>query len=127
MSGVPQFASSPVNAAVAVAVANANRDGTGTVGTLYTAPANGARIDEIAIKASVTTTAGMVRLFLHNGTTFFLWKEVPVPAITASGTVPAFEAALSNLGLILQSGWSIRCSTQNAENFNLLVTQGGEL
>lgn len=126
MSGVPQFASTPISAAVAVNVANANRDGTGTVGTLYTAPANGARVDEITIKASVTTTAGMIRLFLHNGATFFLWKEVPVAALVVSATVAGFEAVLSNLGLVLASGWSIRVSTQNAENHNILVTRGGE-
>lgn len=126
MSGVPQFASSPFNAAVTINTANANRDGTGVVGTLYTAPANGARIDEISIKASVTTTAGMVRLFIHDGTNFYLWRELPIPAIAVSGTVPAYEVIMSGLCLILESGWSVRASTQAAEAFNILVTQGGE-
>lgn len=126
MSGVPQFASSPIGAAVAVATANANRDGTGVVATLYTAPVNGARIDEITIKASVTTTAGMIRLFLHDGATYFLWREVPVTAIVASATVAAFETILSGLGLILENGWSIRVSTQNAESHNVIITRGGD-
>jgi hypothetical protein len=126
MSGIPQFAATPITDAIQVSVANANRDGTGTVGTLYTAPTNGARIDEISIKAGVTTTAGMVRLFLHDGTSYFLWKEILVPAITASATVASFETVLTNLGLILANGWSIRASTEQAQLFNIAVTQGGE-
>lgn len=126
MSGVPQFASSAISAAVAVSVANANRDGTGTVGVLYTAPVGGARIDDISIKASATTTAGMIRLFLHSGTTFYLWKEIPVAAIVASATVATFEQLLSDLALVLDEGWSVQVSTQNAEPFNILVTNGGE-
>lgn len=126
MSGAPQFASSALNAATQVVVANAARDGTGAVQTLYTATVNGARIDEITIKAAVTTTAGMIRFFLHDGTSYYLYKEVPVPAIAASGTVAAFEQILGNLGLVLEDTWSIRVSTQNAELFNILVTRGGE-
>lgn len=126
MSGAPQFATNPVNAAVQASVANTNRDGTGTIATLYTAPAGGARIDEINIKAGVTTTAGSVRLWLHDGTSFFLWKEVQVPAITASGSNPSFEATLGNLGLILEEGWGIRVATNNAELFNFIITRGGE-
>jgi hypothetical protein len=125
MASQAQFAATPINAAVQISTANTARDGTGTVAILYTAPATGARIDEIAIKAGVTTTAGMVRLFLHNGSAFFLWKEVPITAITASGTVPSFEAVLGNLALVLSSGWSIRVSTNNAETFNISVSRGG--
>lgn len=125
MSGAPQFAATPINAAAQLTVANAGRDGTGTVVTLYTAPASGARIDTINIKAGVTTTAGMIRLWLHNGTTFFLWREIVIPAVIASATAPAFEATLNNLRCILSSGWSIRAATEKAELFNLTITEGG--
>lgn len=126
MSGIPQFASSPVNAGVIINAANANRDGTGTVGTVYTAPAGGARIDALTIKAAVTTTAGMVRLFLHNGVSYYLWREISIPAITASATAAAFETTLGNLGLVLQSGWSLRASTERAEAFHITVGRAGE-
>ncbi len=126
MSTQPIFATTIVSAAVNIATANPNRDGTGTVGTLYTAPANGARIDEIKIKAKVTTTAGMIRFFLHNGTTYFLLTEVLVTAITASATVAAFETSLYELGLVLESGWSIRVATEKAESFDISIVRGGE-
>lgn len=125
MSGVPQFAASVISAGVTMTVANPNRDGTGTVSTLYTAGVNGARVDDIAIKARVTTTAGMVRLFLHDGANYYLIREVLVSAITASATVAAFETALQNLGWVLASGWSIRCCSERAEAINVAITRGG--
>lgn len=126
MSGVPQFASNPVTAGVLISVANTNRDGTGTIGTLLTAGPNGTRIDEINVKARATTTAGMIRFFLHDGTTYYFWRELPVDAITPSGTIPSFESAIGNLGLILKPGWSLRCSTHNAEAFDVTACQAGD-
>lgn len=126
MSGVPQFASNPVSAGVSISVANTNRDGTGTVATLLTAGASGTRVDEINVKARAATTAGMVRFWLYDGTTYFFWRELLIQAFTPSGTVPAFEAAIGNIGLILKPGWSIRCATNNAEPFDVTVTQAGD-
>jgi len=126
MSASPQFASTPINPHCAVSVANANRDGSGTVVLLYTAPAAHARIDDIAIKARVTTTAGMIRFFLSpDGTVFRLWKEVSVAAITASATVQSFESLLQGLGLVLSSGMRLYVSTEKGEAFDVSVTRGG--
>lgn len=127
MSATPQFASTIANAGGTVSTANTGRDGTGTLATILTAGASGTRIDDIAITAQGTTTAGMVRLFLSDGTTHRLWREIPVVAYTPSGTQPAFSSYLSGLGLLLKSGWSLRASTHNAEAFNVLVTNGGDL
>jgi hypothetical protein len=125
MSTSAQFASTPVSAAANVATANTARDGTGTITTLYTAPASGARIDDIWMKAKATTTAGMLRFWLHDGANYRLLREILVTAITASGTVASWESALQNLGIVLQSGWSIRVSTNNAESFDVSITKGG--
>lgn len=125
MSASPQFAAVAVNASQTIATANTARDGTGTIATLYTAPANGARIDDLMLKARGTTTAGMIRLFIHDGTNYHLWKEVPVTAITPSATLPSFEYPLYELGLILQSGWGLRVSTEKAESFDVTITRGG--
>ena len=125
MSTSAAFAASPVSAAVNIATANTARDGTGTITTLYTAPAGGARSDDIFMKAKAATTAGMLRFWLHDGTTYRLWKEILVTAITASGTVASWESSLSNLGLILASGWSVRISTDKAESFDVSITKAG--
>jgi hypothetical protein len=125
MASSAAFVATPINAAINLAVANTARDGTGTIGTLYTAPTAGARIDDIYIKAKVTTTAGMIRFWLYDGTTYRLFREVLVTAITASATVASFEQLLSNIGIVLQSGWSIRVSTEKAESFDISITKGG--
>ena len=126
MASNAQYASIPASAMAVISAANTARDGTGTIVTVETAGASGTRIDDIVITATGTTTAGMVRLFLHDGTNARLWREVPVTAITPSATVQAFTATLSNLALVLQTGWSLRASTHNAETFNILVTRAGD-
>jgi hypothetical protein len=126
MSTQAQYASTPRTAVGQATAANTGRDGTGTIATVFTAGASGSRIDDITITAVATTTAGMVRLFLHDGTNARLWKEVAVSAITPSGTVSAFTSSLFNQNLILQSGWSLRASTHNAEVFNVAVTRAGD-
>lgn len=126
MSTQAQYAATPATAVAQVTTANTARDGTGTIVTVETAGTNGTRIDDITVTAVGTTTAGMVRLFLHDGTNARLWREVAVTAITPSATVAAFTASLTNLGLILATGWSLRASTEKAETFNICVTRAGD-
>lgn len=125
-----QYASTPNVGIAQISTANTARDGTGTIGTVLTAGASGSRVDAIDLKATGTTTAGMIRLFVHNGTTAYLLTEVPVLAVTPSGTSPAWEAQLNTntmtqvLPLILPTGYSLRASTNNAETFNVIAIGG---
>lgn len=118
----PQFAVTPRIGVVNIATANTNRDGTGTVATLITGAATGTRISEIVIKARVTTTAGMVRVFLHDGTNFFFFDEINVAAVTASASVQSVRGRNVYDNLILPSAsWSIRVSTHNAESIDVIA------
>lgn len=126
MALAANYSSTPRTAVGVISAANTNRDGTGTIVTVFTAGSNGSRVEDITVVASGTTTAGMVRLFLHDGTTARLWREIAVSAITPSGTVSTFTSSLTNLGLVLQGGWSIRAATNNAESFNVCVTRAGD-
>lgn len=113
-----------------VSAANTNRDGTGTVVTLGTAPAAGSRLDGVIVQAVGTTTSGMVRLYLHDGANARLFLELPVIAVIPSGTQPAWGAqANANtmsqvFPLVLPSGYSLRASTHNAETFNVIGCAG---
>lgn len=49
--------------------ANTAKDGTGTVVTVFTAGANGARVDEIRVRALGTNVATALRVFQNNGLT----------------------------------------------------------
>lgn len=131
MATAAQFASIPKTSAVTITTANTNRDGTGSIGTVFTAGTNGSRIDKIIICARSTTTAGCIRFFIYDGGTYFLFKEMPVVAVTPAATVPSFAATLSQeievvLPLILPTGYSLRASTEKAEPFNIIAI-GGDL
>lgn len=130
MSTSAQYASTPKTAIASISTANTARNGTGTIATVFTAGSSGSRIERIVVIAQGTTTAGMVRLFIHDGTTSWLYDEVAVSAITPSGTVPAFTATLqaySNpdlMPLTLPTGYSLRAATNNAETFNVIAVGG---
>ena len=124
----PIFLLSPRNSSVSIATANANLDGTGTIGIVITAGSEGSRVHKIRIKAIVTTTPGMIRLYVHDGSAYFLWMEIPVSAITKSATVAAFETEIYLPGeqaLILPSGYSLQASTEKAETFKI-TAEGGD-
>lgn len=130
MADKAQYAATPKIGIGQVSVANTNRDGTGTIATIFTAGASGSRIDAIDVKAVGTTTAGMIRLFIHDGVTARLLTELPVTAITPSATLPSWEAQLNSnsmsqvLPLVLPTGYSLRAATNNAETFNLIALGG---
>lgn len=127
MASTANFFSTPRTAVAQVTTANTNRDGTGTIATVITGAANGTRVDDIEISAVASSAAGVVRLYLHDGTNSRLLREILVGTITASNTVAAFNSRLTDLGIILASAsWSIRASTHNAETFNICVTRAGD-
>lgn len=101
-----------------IATADGTRTGAGNI--VIQAALNGTLIKNIIIKAQANTTQGAVRLFLHNNTTFALFAEIPIPAVTKSSRNPSFEICL-NVDFFLKSGWTIRATTQNAESFNVFA------
>lgn len=126
MSTTAQYAATPRAALGQVSTANTNRDGTGTLASIFTAGASGSRVDDIYIAATGTTTAGVVRLFLYDGTNNRLWQEILVTAVTPSTTVQVWNYSLFNQALILPTGYILKASTNNAETFNINVTRAGD-
>ena len=135
MSTTANYASTPKNSGAQIATANTNRDGTGTLGTVYTAGASGSRIDSLVIQATDTTTVGMIRFFISidAGTTKRLVYEQPVLANTASATVPVWAATLTSQnasfmqnGLVLEANAILYASTNNDETFNVTALNAGD-
>ncbi|NDF50795.1 MAG: hypothetical protein EB116_12075 [Betaproteobacteria bacterium] len=130
MSSSPNFASIAQIATITqLSVANTNRDGTGTLGTLLTGTASGTIVEQITIKATGTTTQGMIRFFLSvdGGTNKRLIDEVIVGALTPSGTAQAFYAIAPNLAglLLLTTNSILYAATNNAETFNVITQNSG--
>ena len=126
MSTSAQYAATPRSALGQVSTANTNRDGTGTLASVLTAGSSGSRIDDIYITATGTTTAGVVRLFLFDGTNNRLWQEILVTAVTPSTTQQVWNYTLLNQALILPVNYILKASTNNAETFNINVTRAGD-
>lgn len=124
MASTPNYTKDPKTSTAIISAANANRDGTGTLVTLVTSGTNSSRVERITITATGTTTSGMIRFFIDNGTNIRLWKEVNVLPATPSATVKAFTVELSGLSFILQAGNTIKVSTHNAESFALIAEYG---
>ena len=122
----PIFCKNGYVAPVAIATANANRDGTGTIGVVVTATAEGTRIMWVRIKATAVTTAGTIRFYINTGAAYFLIDEITVSAITPSATLPSFTYLWSPPaeGLVIPTGYKFEASTEKAENFNVVAYCG---
>lgn len=111
MSANAVFAGTPRIGAVTVSTANTNRDGTGTIATVFTAGSSGSRIDRLILQATGDPADSVVTLFLYDGSTYYLWNEVDLgnPA-AGSTTVSAFRTEFPVYDLNLPSGWSLRAA-----------------
>lgn len=119
MATSPTFATIPRVGSVAL---------TGTADTSYTAPTSvatvitgvtaGTRIAEVVVQMTATVSAAtMVRLFLYDGTTYYLFDEVLIGVATgAQGVKQTRVSTLYNNLILPSSSWSLRatCHTTNA-------------
>ena len=120
-STTPIYPLTPQSVPVAVGTANTARDGTGTIATIYDPGTDGGRLDRIRLQATVTTTAGVFRLWQRASAagTWFLIEEILMTAITPSTTVQAWSYDwVPPIPLVLEDGTLIGGSVHNAENVN---------
>ena len=103
-----------------ISTANPNLDGTGaTVFVINgaSAPTVGTLIKTVTIKAGGSTTRGMVRLYIFQvASQTFLFKEIEIPPVTASGIDHSFSITL-DVNLHFSSNEQLYASTENAETF----------
>jgi hypothetical protein len=112
MAVSPSFAATPRIGNVSIATAEASYTSPTNFGTLITGASTGTRIAEIVVKNAATSSAAIVRIFLHDGTTYWLFDEVTIAAATGSATVQQTRVSTSYNNLILPSAsWSIRVTT----------------
>lgn len=123
MAANPVFAVTPRIGMAQVSVANSNRDGTtGTYVDVITGASTGTRISEIVVEATVTTTAGMVRLFITDGTNTRMFDEVLIAAATPGANTRATRVSTIYNNLILPNqNWRIRASTEIGNTINVFA------
>lgn len=125
----PIFTLVPKAPAVRISTANTNRDGTGTLGTLFTAGSNGAFFKGFRWQAEQTTTAGVVRFYIQaaGAGNNELKKELLVAAVTASVTVEAASGEwYPPSGIVLGAGDIVKVSTHIGEVFSCWLESGGD-
>jgi hypothetical protein len=123
MAASPVFAGTPKVWQQALSVANTALDGTGTLADVLTAGASGSRLDRVRVKASGTTTVGMIRLFIYDGTNTYFYKDIPVAAVTPSASVQSWEADVT-MAMDFPATWHLKASTNNAETFKIFGLGG---
>lgn len=112
MSANIAFASKPFNGVAAVSTANTNRDGTGTIvdilGASPAVPAAGILLQRIAVQATGNPADSVVTIFLHNGTSYFLFDEFDIgdPA-AASTTLPGYRFEKVYNDIPIPFGWKL--------------------
>jgi len=112
MATSPVFAAIPKISSVVIATADSSYTSPTNVGNLITGGTNGTRISEIVIKCAATSSAAIVRVFLWNGSSYFLFDEATIAAATGSSTVQQNRVSLTYNNLILpSSSWSLRVTT----------------
>ena len=112
MADAPAFAVTPRISSVLVNTAESSWTAPTNVGTLITGAATGTRIAEIVVKSVQTSAAAIIRMFLYDGTTYYLFDEISISAATGSNTVQQSRVSNSYANLILPSAsWSLRVTT----------------
>jgi hypothetical protein len=112
MATDPAFAVVPRIGAVSVATADASYTAPTNVGTLITGVAAGTRVAEIVVKCAATSAAAIVRVFLFDGTSYWLFDEITVAAATGSATVQQTRVSATYSNLVLpNASWSVRVTT----------------
>ena len=83
---------------------NAARDGTGTIVDILTGVAAGTRIERVVVKSTGDPADSIVTLFVHNGTSYFLFDEFDLgnPA-AGSATAEAYRVERRYEDLVLAS------------------------
>jgi hypothetical protein len=74
---------------------------------------------EIDMIATATTAAGYVNIFLYNQTTYYLYDEAPIPAVTVAlgGNVAVWKKTYANLFIPgAATAWELVVTTTNATN-----------
>jgi len=121
MATTASFAATPNNNSQTLGTTAATRidNSADNMTTIFTAGSSGSKVEEIdaesvtsgATGVAPATLAGLIYLFLHDGTNPRLFDTIPVTAVTATTTVAPWRASPKYYtNLWLKSGWTIRAS-----------------
>jgi hypothetical protein len=122
MASAPSYAVTPVVwSGLVPAIADTNWVTPVHVTTLGSAGSNGTKITQVDVIDAGTESAGLVNLFLFDGTLYHLHESVTIAAATPSTTVAVIKQPLYYDNLVLPSGWSLVCTTTVVADESLIT------
>lgn len=131
MASSPAFASTPSLGSASLAGFDTSLTAPSTVSTIVTGGSSGTKINEIVIQGTGTTVAGVVNIFVYDGSAYSLIDQVLVSAVTSSTTAVAFRAVRQYANLVLpSSSWTLRAThtvTGNDTNKLRVTAFGGNI
>jgi hypothetical protein len=132
MATSPNYASTPLIGSALLGTAETNLQVPVHASLVVTPGSGGAKIEELVVQAAVTTlinttAGGLVVWFLYDGTTYHLFDEFPITAVTGSATAAGFRLSRSYNNLFLPNGWFLYASQTVAGNASILkaIALGG--
>jgi hypothetical protein len=115
-----------LTAATAI-TSRANITGTTGLVQLTATSTNGTKVDAITVTAKGTTVANIIDIWMYNGTTSYLYAEIPVTAITPNTTTLAFTSTVTFNNLVLPPTYQLYISEQvgtTSADFNVMAFGG---
>lgn len=126
----PSFSATPnVGSGLVSATLDTSLTAPTNITSILTAGSSGTQIFEVVIEGVGTTVASVLNLFRWDATTYHLYEQVLIPAVTSSTTAIAFRTTRQYTNLILKSGDVFRIAQTVAGNQSMLkvTAHGGDL
>jgi hypothetical protein len=122
MAAAPAYAATPVAwTGLVPATFSASFTAPATVTTLGSAGASGTKIVQVDVIPAGTVVAGLVNVFLYDGTAYHLLESVAIAAYTSSTTTAPPKQSFGYDNVVLPSGWSLAVSVTVAANQSLIT------
>lgn len=121
MSATPSFAATvAVGSGLIPGTADTSLTAPTNVTTIVSGGSSGTAVHELVFQGVGTTVAGVVNVYLYDGSTYHLIDQVLISAVTSSTTAVAWRTRRQYESLFVKSGSSLRVSQTVAGNVSLV-------
>lgn len=121
MASAPAYASTPVAwCSLVPSTADTSNTAPSHVTSLGSAGASGTKITQIDVVPVGTVVAGVVNVFLYDGSAYHLHEPVTIPAATVLASSAPVKQSFTYDNLVLPSGWSLAVTNTESSNVSLV-------
>ncbi|MES2729914.1 MAG: hypothetical protein V4621_07470 [Pseudomonadota bacterium] len=132
MAIAPQYASTPVVTAGILTTGDASLTAPAVSVPIF-APAGGVAgmCERITIAKLATTTSSVIRIFRHNGTTFYLYAEIQIPALTLAANTANPNVTLQAVDypdlfpIAVPATWTLKATISTTQTGIAIQGEGG--